>query len=367
MFYRDTGHGHSYWWGYRHEAAITADFLYRTLKLPAFDAKQLDEQSIQAISEDHAIIADGYRVDDEIVPDEQKAFEYYQKAAALNHPKANFMMGDYYQEGELVEKDMDKAISYYQKSAELEYPFAFTRLGRMYMEADYFDQDWAKAHTHLVKAQQLDDIPLNNMRLARFYCTAPAEYKNVDKCLELMDLTQYYQHSKYTFKQSKVQIRNALGWIISTAKLTAQEQAKVKAFTIKSFALSDIEIALENLEEGAFVFEESERFGRSGKYKLVNPGYQVKTTAIEDDRYGIVFEIDGPSRRKTVGLVARWYKTLPNGKRDYALNILLYGNGSDIWYMLRRMDEVDTNETWTLEIYDIDQRQLYAKTFEVSP
>jgi TPR repeat protein len=127
MFYRDTGHGHYYWWGYRHEAAITADFLYRTLKLPAFDASQLDEQSIKAIGEDFAIIADSYRLDDEIVPDEQKAFDYYKKAATLNHPKANFMMGDYYQEGELVDKDMDKAISYYQKSAELEYPFAYTR------------------------------------------------------------------------------------------------------------------------------------------------------------------------------------------------------------------------------------------------
>jgi hypothetical protein len=119
----------------------------------------------------------------------------------------------------------------------------------MYMDAEYFDQDWTKAQTNLIEAQQLDNLPLNNMLLEGFYYTVPQQYKNVDKCLELMDLTQYYQHSKHTFGQSKTQIRAALGWIISTAKLIGEEQAKVKAYTVKTFALTDMEIALENLAQ----------------------------------------------------------------------------------------------------------------------
>ncbi len=388
LFYHNTGHGHGFWDGDQHEAATTSDFLQRTLKLTLPQPQQLDENSKKAIADDYASIADGFSFDDNVDDDEDKALAYYHKAAHYDHPRANLNIGNEYHEGDLVKADMEKAVAYYQKSAALDYAGAHSRLGRMYMEGEHFAQDWQQAHTHLKKALALDDNSLNNIRLARFYCTAPAALKDFSRCLDLMNLKRYKRQSEFALKQAKKHVRRTLSWIIFSATLTPSEQRKIKQFAIDAFELTGTEVSLEDTKEGAFTFEESEKFGESGEYKLSQSGYQLtpvrapqikdtiskasKSKAVKDKvpQFGLIFKVDVPGANRysdRVGLAVRWIKTSKDGTRRYMQSTLLWGSPKGDWSMLEPFDDIKEAATWTLEIYDLEQQRIYSEQYHLTP
>lgn len=370
MFYKNTGHGHSQWSGDRHEAAVTSDFLMRTLKLPLPKPDKLDKNGKRAIADDFAHIADKYTFNDQIENDKDKAFTYYKKAAEYDHPRANFNIGSLYHIGKDIELNIELAIEYYQKSADLEYPKAHARLGRMYMEGDYVEQNWEKAQAYLTKAQELDDTPFNNIRLARFYCIAPNKLKNIPRCLELMDLKQYEKHSKSRLKLAKEQIRETLSWVMSDAKLTKSEHKKIKQFAIDVFELTHTDVTLEDKRAGAFKYVENRIFGRKGKYKITNDGNEIQSVDDENARFGAIFEVDIPglnSSRDKVALVARWIKTTLDGRVEYLQNILLFGPPKGEWKMLRSLKEIEEPAHWKLEMYDLNQKLIYLREFNLTP
>ncbi|WDE03846.1 prolyl oligopeptidase family serine peptidase [Thalassomonas viridans] len=371
MFYRDTGHGHSTWYGDRHEAAITSEFLLRTLKLKMPEPGILSEKSKLALAYDFAIIADGFSADARIDNDEQKALLYYQKAADYGHPRANFNLGSYYHSGEQVALNMDKAVQYYQKSAELGFAKAYARLGRMYMEGEHLAQDWGLALSHLSKAQKLDDSPFNNIRLARFYCIAPGKYKNVARCIELMELKQYEERSKAVFRSAAKEVSKTLVWILADADLTQEELELVQQFAMASFQLTEVDVTFENVADGIFEYRESKKFGGHGEYRLVAPGAQVNTYGKNKKLHiGVLFDLDVPGidgSTVRTAVAARWSMTTADGRRKYLQHKFLYGPPVGEWSMLYEVGDIEETATMTLEIFDFNQTRIYFDEYELSP
>jgi TPR repeat protein len=64
--------------------------------------------------------------------DFNKAFEYYQQAAKLNHSDAIYKLGLCYKNGKGVSNDINKAIQYYQQAADLGNQNASNALSRLH-------------------------------------------------------------------------------------------------------------------------------------------------------------------------------------------------------------------------------------------
>ncbi|NOQ14760.1 MAG: prolyl oligopeptidase family serine peptidase [Methyloprofundus sp.] len=369
MFYNNTGHGHPAWFGNKHEAAITSDYLMRILNLKLPDIRDLNKNGITAIANDFMNIADGYSLYSKVINSPEKAFQYYKLAANYKHPRAIFNIGAYYQEGKQVKKDMDKALEFYQKSAELGSAQAYGQLGKMYMEGNYLAQDWEKAYENLIKAQEIEPIPFNNIRLARFYCTAPSQYKDVEKCIQLMDLKQYKDHSQARLNTAEGLVRSALAWIIIDAHLSRQELNMVKSFASKLYELNRTEVSIEGPEEGAFKYKVSKNIYRESQYRLISSKRKLAFINDELAYFGVIFEIDVPGLNRLqdrVAVAVRWTKTDSKGLTKQVQNIILYGMPSRGWRLLREFKEVKGNEIWQLEIFDLDQNRIYQKKFDLT-
>lgn len=366
-FYRNTGHGHGNWNGDRHEAALTYDFISRKLKL---SNESLSSDEKQVIGYDYAVIADKYNSNDEIEDSDEKAVDYYIKAAKLGDPRANFNVGSFYHRGKVLELDIEKAIDYYQRAAELGYDGAYSRLGRLYMEGKLLTKDWNKALDNLIKAQELDANPENNIMLARFYCIAPKEHRNVERCIELMEGDQYKRQSSSVFKQAETRIRGALPWIVIDGKLTSDEKDKFKEFVKDAFSLKQIEFELEDLEEGTFIFQESERFGKSGKHVLINESGNVEAgNTDEKSWFGIQFDTDVSgidSYRDKMALVYRWSRKVSGEEIEIKSNYMLYGAPKGNWRITYPLEDIKESAIWTLQVYDLNGKQLYKKEFQVN-
>ncbi|TQV88403.1 alpha/beta fold hydrolase [Aliikangiella coralliicola] len=369
MFYRDTGHAHRNWWGHRHEAAITYEFLMETLQLELPKTEKLDDKGKLAVADDFAIIADGYAFDNTVDDDKNKAFEYYRKAAAYDHPRSNFNIGVYYHQGEIVDANVAEAVKYYRKSAKLDYASAYGRLGRMYMEGEYFQQDWDKAFENLAKAQELESTPVNNIRLARLHCMAPSPHRNIDRCLELMNLEQYERHSKSRLESAKKLIGEALTWIIADAELSDKEYARIKKFAIDVYEVKETRVTVENRREGHFEYVESEIFGRKSEYQTQVKGFKIKKSEKDEERFGLIFEVDVPginNRQKQVAMGVRWSVTTPDGRKKYVDSYVLYGSPDGRWNALRGFGSVREDAIWALEIFDLDRNRIYQAHYELS-
>ena len=370
MFYENTGHGHPHWSGDKHEAAVTSDFLHRTLGLSMPEPAQLSEEANKAIADDYVNIADGYKFDDNVDDDDKKAYLYYQKAANYGHPRAIFNMGSRFHRGDRVPFDMEKAIKLYKKSADLDLDRAYARLGRMHMEGDYLAKDWEKALEYLIKAQSLDDSPFNNTLLARFYCTAPESFKDFDKCLQLIDLEQYKKRSKGHVKAARKGIEELLSWVIVDSHLTPEEYAKVRKFAIETFEIDETELEIINKKEGEFHFELSDNFSNEDDYQLSKAGYDIQANNDEKSRFGMIFETDASGvdyYNEIGGLAVRWMRTKANGQKDYPYNDFYYGSVRGKWYLLWPMKSIKESASWTMEIYDLQRNLLYSKAYNVQP
>ncbi len=254
LYYENTGHNHAFWSGDRHEAAITYDFLIRTLGLNYPSKDELSDKARFAIAEGFSIIADKYSFEDSVKNDEAKALEFYKKAAEYGEPRSNFNLGAHYHRGELVEKDLNKAVYYYQHAAELEYASAHRRLGRMYMEGEHFEIDWGKSKHHLEKALNLDDTEKNYMALARFDCTAPKEFRNVRRCLNILNLERFNKRSKASYRKAIQSLRRVAPWIIAETQFSESERVEFEDILTKNLKLNEMKASIESYRAATVLF-----------------------------------------------------------------------------------------------------------------
>ena len=75
----------------------------------------------------------------------QEALTWYEKAAAQDYPRAQYLVGYKYYYGWGYEKDYDKARLWFEKSAEQNYPAALNHLGNMYADGIGVSQNYDEA------------------------------------------------------------------------------------------------------------------------------------------------------------------------------------------------------------------------------
>ncbi|WP_196139551.1 prolyl oligopeptidase family serine peptidase [Aliikangiella sp. G2MR2-5] len=366
MYYENTGHGHYSWSGDRHEAAITYDFLMRTLNLTEPSPKSLSASARKAIATDYAIIADKFWFEDNVENDKDKSLEFYRKAAEYEEPRAMFNVGAFYHSGDQVTKDISKAITYYRKAANLDYAKAHSRLGRMYMEGEHLDVNWEKAKEHLEKALNLDDTPENYFRLARFDCTAPGKMRNIKRCLASMNLDRFERRSKRQFNRAINGLRSATPWILSETKFNEVQREKFDKILNMAFELNEMDVSIDSKRVGAFEFIEGVGYGVKDEYKTISNGPLVKHSEKDNYYYGMIFEVDIPginSYRDKVGIAARWTQNMKDGTKKYPNATVLYGAPKGEWKLIRKFDDFEGGNSVTLELFDLKGKPIFKETF----
>jgi len=366
IFYDNAGHGHKYWEGDRHEAAITYDYLIRTLGLKYPSPSSLKDAGKKAIAKDLAAIADAYSFDYGLELNKRKGMKYYEKAANYEHGRSVFNIAAQFHRGDNRPLDLTAAWENYQKSASFDYHSAFARMGRMYMEGEYVSQDWDAAYDNLTQAVKLEPDYLNNLRLARFYCIAPKPHRNFDKCLKLLNLRQYAQVSKSELKNAKNQLRHEAAWILIEGKLSKSELAEVQNVVNQYFGINTQGVSIDSSRSGLYKYVEGESFLEDWEYKLIKQTEQIRVSKDSNLRFGTQFNIDIPGinrYRNVVGIVARWIKTSKDGRVEYPETVLLYSNPKTDWRMIRKLKSVEAGETWKLELFDMEQKQLFSHQF----
>lgn len=369
LYYENTAHGHRFWSGYRHEAAITYDFLIRTLGLDYPKSEKLDTLSRIALAEDFSLIADKYSFDDQVENDESKAFQFYKKAAEYDEPRSNFNIGAHYHRGDQVEADLEIAVKYYQRAAELDYASAHRRLGRMFMEGEYFDIDWEKAKKHLEKALNLDDTAKNYLTLARFDCTSPSEHKDIRRCLNILNLDRFEKRSKASYRSAISSLREVAPWIIAETKFTDSERGEFEEILNKALKLNEMDAELENFRVGAFEYVEGIGYGNEDEYKNLSVGELIEKSENEDHYFGVIFDVDVPGADRSydkVGIAGRWTKNMNNGQKNYLSATVLYGSPKGEWRMLKEFKEFSGADSVTLEIFDLRGKLLLKRTFSIA-
>ncbi|WP_105167817.1 prolyl oligopeptidase family serine peptidase [Pseudoalteromonas sp. T1lg23B] len=369
MFYPNSAHGHYSWRWERHEMAVTYDYLMRTLGIKEPDMARLDSLSKESLARDYAEIGDDYSFGNNQEKNAAKAYEYYLKAASYGHPRATFNIGARYYRGELVEEDYNKAIEYYKKAAELGYGQAHMRLARMYMHGEVLPVDWQQAYSHLEQAMKLDS-PHVKIRMAEFYCSAPAELKDIDKCIELMDIKPYEQISRRATQNALNWINSVLAWVFINAELTDAQLEKVQNFALETFKLDHLLASVEDMQAGQFTLQKAQLYSEQDQYQLASSDGVLRANDLENDRYGVMFDADisGIDRNKhRVALVAHW-KEIDEHDNSYDVDThLMFGSPKAQWFSLNSFEDVKKPKTLIFELYDLNQQLLFKHEYRVAP
>jgi len=368
MYYKDTGHGHNLWSGDRHQEAVSYDFIMRTLKLSYPKLNKMTKSEKLAIADDFVNIADAYYFGENIDKNEKKAFEYYEKSAKFEHPRANFNIGAYYHRGDQVNKDVEKAIEYYKQSARLDNENANRRLGRMYSEGDFLKQDWRKSLSHLNKALKIEDSPENYMQLAKFRCIAPAPYRDNTLCLKLMDLRKFKRRSENTFKRAVQELQTIIPSILTDAEFSKSERKIVDKLILDAFNLTETRVEIDSKRIGAFEFIEGKGYGNLNKYNDISQGGKLKKTEKENHYFGIIFEVDIPgndSYSDKTAVVAKWSKNMADGSIKPFSSTVLYTSPESKWYLLKSFKVFEDASSITLDILDLNGNKLLNQTFTI--
>lgn len=365
IFYDNTRHGHSTWWGERHEAASTVDFLYRTLGLSYPNKKKLSDSEKSTLASDFALLADSYSFEYLVNRDAEKAFKFYTQAANYDHTRSLFNIGAHFHRGEFVEKNITTAVENYKKSAEQNFDGANRRLGRMYMEGNNVNQDFALAHEYLLKALELDDSHINTLRLGRFYCVASAKFKDIEKCKTHFTLKGL---DEITHKQ-KQEVYDARRTELARAFVDGvydQSQLEIlRKFMMETYGLNHIDFDLDVDESGVFEFKETDKFGTAGTYELISKDNIIKGDENSMIKYGLRFNIDfdgfDSKKDKTV-VFAKWSKINQQGEISTDSSLFLWGSSTEDWSTFRHFSVKD-NSTFRLELFDLNHKIFYSRDF----
>lgn len=138
---------------------------------------------------------------------EEKAFEYYMKAAEMGYTDAFYNVANAYLNGEGVERDFDKAFEWYQKASNSGDTYAKLKLAECYKRGAGCQRDYAAA---MALYQQVAD----HKNLKRYSCVDVAEYEIGNMYLKGLgvevDLRKAYDYFKLAASHDNRAAENAL-------------------------------------------------------------------------------------------------------------------------------------------------------------
>lgn len=369
LFYDSAGHGHSNWYGDRHEYAYIVNFLRNTLSLQLPVPEQLSSTSKAALAYDYSVLGDVF--DDGVLTpkDPSKAFEFYRIASEYDASRGTFNLAAYYQRGEQVDKDLDKALALYEKSAALGYASAYSRLATLYFNNLYVRRDDAKLLKYLSKAIEEDtkNTNKNKHKLALFYCTASDEYLSIKKCEDEFRAQLEIVETDADKKSFFAKLRHT----IVLGRFNNKERAAFTKFAIEAIGINYPEFDFDLSEVGIYEYVESESYGGVGEYELIDEkSIAAAFNKKMDDKplyFGIRFIPDHKGLAgsgKYTYTIFHWEKHNADGKFvDYSIQ-QVFDTAKNDWHS--RFVEYDyaPGDIYTLTVYDVAGNVKYKKVFK---
>lgn len=129
----------------------------------------------------------------------KKAFSYFALAAAQNHSKAQYCLGELYEIGIHVQRDINKAIHYYLLSANQNNSSAQFRLGLIYTDSVLVPKDPSKANYYFKLAASHADSIESNYVLGLLYYEGISFTRDIKKALNYFTIAanQGHAYSQY--------------------------------------------------------------------------------------------------------------------------------------------------------------------------
>lgn len=332
LFYKQTGHGHENFIWERHEQTYIADYLQRTLKLPAYHSiKGLTASQLETLADDYVMLADGFKFGRKLDNDIEQAARYYSLAADLNHARAAYNLALHYLNLS-PQPDNKTALTWLNRSAELDYEVAYYELGNWYRNGRLLDADYEKAFNFYQKAIDLNHDFSAKIMQAELYCLGLGVTKNMAKCIELLKLNALRESkdkelaAKVT-KQARQTQLGAFASILKNADLTDTERQQVLTLLSEERNIAATPVTVYKVEP----FTEKSSVNNASRNQQST---EINTTADEADLHiGVTFKalFNWPDNRQSVGMITSWEALTEDKGWQKIDDSLLWGLTRDNW------------------------------------
>lgn len=364
IFYRTAAHGHSSWYGDRHENAYVVDFLLNSLKLPRPQRLDMSEENVAVMAYDYLHLSDGFDDNKFLTRDGTKVLEYLSLASDFDATRAVFNLAAHYHRGDQVEKDMDKALELYTKAGELGYEGAYERLSNLYLGMSEVERNDEKALEVIeLLIEQEDTIDIRSKE-SRFYCIADAPYFSFGKCLE--GFKKQIAAADNEYESIALNLKRALVF----GKFNQQQQQEFSALVIDYLNIDFPDFEFDKEDSGIWVYQDSDRYGRSGEYELA----ETQNLASVQDKMGnnnivvgVIFRADyegmANSKKATI-IFAHWEEFDATGKRIGNRLEQRRGSAKRKWFMRNAINEYSPGHRYRVTFYDIFAKVKFQQEFQ---
>jgi pimeloyl-ACP methyl ester carboxylesterase len=368
VFYKDAGHGHSSWYGDRHENAYVVDFLLNSLNLSRPKRIEMSEENVAVMAYDYLHLSDGFDNNKFLSRDGKKVLEYLTLASDFDATRAVFNLAAHYHRGDQVEKDMDKALELYTKAGELGYEGAYERLSNLYLgmsEVERNDEKALEVIELLIEKEDTIDI---RSKESRFYCIADAPYFSFEKCLG--GFKEQIAAAKSDVDNDYKSIALNLTQALVFGHFNQQQQQEFSALVIDYLNIDFPDFEFDKEDSGIWVYQNSDRYGRSGEYELAD----TQTLASVRDKMGnndivvgTIFKADyegmANSQKATI-VLAHWEEFDATGKRIGNRLEQRRGSAKRKWFMRNAINEYSPGHVYRVTFYDIFAQMKFQQEFQ---
>ncbi|RYV03307.1 hypothetical protein SOPP22_04865 [Shewanella sp. OPT22] len=357
LYYRNTGHGHLSWDWERHQASYIADYLEKTLELKPISVSK--KQKIE-LAKDMALLADGYRFNNNAPTNEEKAIEYYRKAAELGHLRSMFNFALL-----LLDEQQNEGIKWLLEASNNEYSRASYELAHIYKSGEIVDQDHQLALKYFTLADRQGFDARAQLEIAKSHCLGLSVEIDKEKCVTLFDIQQLRKSSnqdlkaKYNSKVNKYR-RQLIDEMYFSEPLTQKglllmhkilSQDKVHPLTV-------------NIEDETFGIVVRRVF--ENKLQRISEPFTLQSDTIFSVRFISDWQKEHLPKGKQVIIFAHWTQKDQSGKIIQEEFSSLQGNSSFRWQSGFKVNkELAKNGTVSVKMKDIFNNIIYEKTIKI--
>ena len=318
VYYHNTGHGHPTWQGDMHENVTIDDFIRRTLGLKALDVSAQPAGVQTALVEDFTLAADTFYANDRVDRDEQKAFKYYQRAAANNHHHALYKLALAKLNAREKLYPIEDIIRLLNQAADQGSADAAYSLATAYLFNDRFN-----ANPSLIKQTMLkfpDDEGNDSAKLIGmlFHCLYPTVRETAQSCAEAFAAIPAQSR-----KGHDPLLRQMIARLITAQQLAESELATIlNSYNAITTSNSDAEL----VEAGRLVTQANGKDTYQTEVRKLNIG----------DRIGVKFTVSAGDffvqADEQLGTVVQWLGVGDDGTTRVLKNMLFNGSPKQLNY-----------------------------------
>ncbi|WP_111640365.1 prolyl oligopeptidase family serine peptidase [Marinimicrobium alkaliphilum] len=183
LFYEGIGHGHDNWRWRRHEMYMIDDFLRRRLNI----SRPYSTANNIIIAKEKLAIGDSHRSDGITPRDYALAWQWYERAAQLDLPKAHARQASMYLRGQHVERNPERAVELYRVASAQGLASATYSLGIIARDGLAGEPDHEAAYQLFVKSDAQGD-DWSRMEIGRAHCLGQGAKRDLRLCLSHMSI-----------------------------------------------------------------------------------------------------------------------------------------------------------------------------------